>query len=102
MEKKYYIDNVYVPPGGACKGVNYCHIGHATVDMEESDGDNWIGTGGCAKFNLKTSLYDAIHDAGFIADKIEFIGLSQEELKKAESIVEQLMNDKDYLKKFGR
>ena len=100
---KYYVDNVYIPPGGAdCKEVNYCHIGHATADMEEYDGMNWVGKEDFAKFYLRDSLYDAIRNAGYIADKIEFIDLDEAELQNARAIVKQLMNDTEYLKGYGR
>ena len=89
---RFYVDNVYIPPGGAdCKEVDYCHIGYETADMEDYDGMNWVGKEDFAKFNLKDSLYDAIRNAGMIADKIQFIDLNDDDLREAHAIVEQLM-----------
>ena len=100
---RFYVDNVYIPPGGAdCKEVDYCRIGYATADMEDYDGMNWVGKEDFAKFNLKDSLYDAIRHAGMIADKIQFIDLNADDLREAHAIVKQLMKDDEYLRGYGR
>lgn len=100
---RFYVDNAYIPPGGAnCKEVNYCYIGYATADMEDYDGMNWFGKEDFVKFDLKDSLYDAIRNAGMIADKIQFIDLNDDDLREAHAIVEQLMKDNEYLRDYGR
>ena len=100
---KYYVENVYIAPTeDPNTEVNYCHIGPATIGMEKSDGNNCVGSHDFFKFNLYDSLEAAISNAGFIADKIEFLGLDTSEMIIANKIVKSLMGDKNYLRKFGR
>lgn len=100
---KYYVENVYIAPTeDPNTEVNYCHIGPATIGMEKSDGNNCVGSHDFFKFNLYDSLEDAISNAGFIADKIEFYDLNESEMTIANKIVKSLMGDRNYLRKFGR
>lgn len=100
---KYYVETVYIAPTeDPSTEVDYCHIGPATIEMEEADGNNCVGSHDFFKFNLYSSLEDAISNAGFIADKIEFYDLNKSEMTIANKIVKSLMGDKKYLRKFGR
>ena len=100
---KYYVENVYIAPTeDPNTEVDYCHIGPATIGMEKADGNNCVGSHDFFKFNLYNSLEDAISNAGFIADKIEFYDLNKSEMDIANKIVKSLMADRSYLGKFGR
>lgn len=99
--KSYYVENIYIPGNEVCETVNYCHIGIASAN-DPSDEESYIGKEEFANFKVYDSLFEAIEKAGFIADKIEFIGFNEDELEEAKEIIDYLMHDDGYLKMFGR
>lgn len=100
---RYYVNSVWnYEPDASGNITDFTEIGVATKEFELYDGDNCIGSHDGYYFNLYDSLESAIKNSGYIADKIKFVGLSEEDLEIATTIVHRLMNDQDYLKKFER
>ena len=99
---KYFVESFYNDmPDAAGNTVDYTIIGPAQKGDIERDGDNWCGRYDGYRFNLHESLEDAITNAGYLASKITFVDLSEEETKKSNEIVQKLMANEDYIKKFG-
>ena len=100
---KYYVCSAWnYNPDPLGNITDFTEIGVATKEDELNDGNNSIGSHDGFYFNLYDSLESAIKNSGYIADKIKFVGLSEEDMETASMIVRRLMNDKDYLKEFER
>lgn len=97
---RYYVNSFY--DYGVNPPIDYVHIGQADAEDEENDGQNWCGSNDAFRFDIYNSLEDAIKNAGFIADKIQFDELTNDEKAEADKIVKRLMSDAKYLAKFGR
>lgn len=82
------------------KNVNYTSIGPATKSDMKHSGDNWFNLNEGFRFDVHDSLRDAITKAGFIANKITFLDLSETESQHANEIVQELMQDETYLEQF--
>lgn len=95
---RYYVENYW----NGKRKINYSNIGIATLEDEEKNGENWTGSYDGYTFDIYGSLKEAIKNANYIADKIEFINLSASENDMAKKIVNELMSNEAYLKKFGR
>lgn len=103
MAGKYFVESFYnYKPDASGNTVDYTKIGIADKEDEKRDGENWSGRDDGYRFNLYESIEEAIIHAGYIADKITFVGLSEEDMNTANAIVCKLMNDEAYLKQFGR
>lgn len=100
---KYFVESFYnYEPDASGNIVDITNIGIAKKKDENRDGENWSGKHDGYRFNLYESMEDAITHAGYIADKITFVGLSKKEMDEANVIVGKLMNDEAYLNQFGR
>ena len=93
---RYYVENY------CCLTNNFTNIGIASPEDEKRDGESWVSTNESYSFNLYSALEDAIKNADYIADKIQFVDLTKDDMKLANDIVNKLMSDETYLKKFGR
>lgn len=100
---RYFVDSFYDhSPEVRSSIIDYVIIGVATEADEKRNGENWkTDTEGCS-FKVYDDLEDAIVNAGCIAEEIQFKGLSENDLDVANAVVKRLMNDKQYLKSFGR
>lgn len=100
---KYYVSSYYNYLPDASGNITDCvSIGVATEEDIERDGENWFGRYDGFDFTIYDSLEDAIKKCNFLADKITFEDLSEEDAAAAQRIVKALMKSKEYLKKFGR
>lgn len=92
----YYVESYY----NCRQNVNYTNIGPATKSDMKHSGDNWFNLNEGFRFDVHDSLRDAITKAGFIANKITFLDLSETESQHANEIVQELMQDETYLEQF--
>lgn len=100
---RYYVESFYnLIPDDKGNILDYVEIGIANKEDEERDGANWCGRNDAFRFDIYDSLEDAIVKAGFIADKITFVDLPEEDMLLAKAIVSKLMQDQEYLKNFKR
>ena len=90
---RYYVEKAFIPAGAATPETNYCRIGRATVDMEEHDGDNFVGHDDMYKFHLYNSIKEAIQHAAYPEDMIEFVDLLPEEMEEAHRLVQSIIAD---------
>lgn len=99
---EYFVENVYIGMSDAGGNItDFCHIGHVTREMRERDGDNICGKNELYKFNIYETLDEAIRKAGYLANKIQFLDLSEEELENAKRIINELMHIPEYLETFN-
>ena len=91
---KYYVQVQW------CRPSSKCYIGHASEDDEQFDGDNFCGSGDGFKFCLYDDLKTAIEKSNYLASKITFLNFTKEEMVAARKIVDNLMADPTYLKRF--
>lgn len=99
QEKHYYVYSFYEMH--KTDGIDILEIGVATEEDKKNSGDNYVGGGQSYSFTVYPSLREAILNSGFIADKIKFVKLPEEDEKEAKEIVSELMADETYLNKFG-
>ena len=98
-KKHYYVYSFYEMY--KTDGIDILEIGVATDEDKKNDGDNYVGGGQSYSFTVYPSLREAILNCGFIADKIKFVKLPDEDEKEAKEIVAELMVNETYLNKFG-
>lgn len=99
--QRYYVDSFYDywadPP------IDYVIIGHATKQMEEHDGFNFVGGYDAADFAIYDSLEDAIKHSDYWPGSIQYEGdFNDIEREIIVNTTNKLISDTDFCKKFER
>lgn len=99
---KYYLESFYDYSPEVRSGViDYVNIGAAVGTYENRKEEEWKTETESFKFKYYETLKEAILDSSVIADQIVFQGLSQEDEELVKNIVKELMNNEEYIEKFG-
>lgn len=102
-KKKYYMYSRYeFYPDENGNRDDFVHIGVASAEDIQNDGTNWVGGGESVDFAIYDTLKEAVLGSSMIICGIDFIDLSDAEMKEVEKLKEELMNDEEYLARFNR